>query len=148
MYAACVRSAMLHAMECLALTADDISKLQKTDRAMIRWIWGVKLKDRVSSEVLLQKLKIPSVVELCRLNRLRWFGHVERSQSWIKRCTEMVVEGNVKAGGQKKKWRNVVNQDLKLMGILSEVTEDRSKWREMIHQRVRRNMNYQNSSTQ
>ena len=146
-YATCVRSAMLHAMECLALTADDINKLQKTDRAMIRWICGVKLKDRVSSDVLLQKLKIPSVVELCRLNRLRWFGHVDRSQTWIKKCTEMTVEGNAKAGGQKKKWRTLVNQDLKLMGITSDATKDRSKWRERIHQRVRKE-NYQNTSTQ
>ena len=114
---------------------------------MIRWICGVKLKDRESSDVLLQKLKIPSVVELRRLNRLRWFGHVDRSQTWIKKCTEMMVEGNAKAGGQKKKWRTLVNQDLKLMGIPSDATKDQSKWRERIHQRVRKE-NYQNTSTQ
>ena len=62
LYATCVRSAMLHAMECLALTATDINKLQTTDRAMIRWICGVKIK------ALLSKLKIPCMVEVCRLN--------------------------------------------------------------------------------
>ena len=84
---------------------------------MIRWICGVKIKDRIRPDVLLQKLKIPCVVERCRVNKLRWFGHVERSRGWIKKCTEMMVDGNVRPGGQKKKWRTVVREDLKLMGI-------------------------------
>ena len=144
-YATCVRSAMLHAMECLALTEKDISKLQTTDRAMIRWICGVKVKDRVRSDVLLQKLMIPCITDVCQANRLRWFGHVERSNSWIKRCTEMVVDGNVRPGGQRKKWRSVVNQDMKVVGVKIEDAQDRTKWRHEIHKRVRKN--YHSTST-
>ena len=77
LYATCVRSAMLHAHECMAPALKDLGKLQRADRSMIRWICGVKLKDRIHSSVLLEKLKIPDLLEQCCLNRLRWYqgGH-------------------------------------------------------------------------
>ena len=137
LYSTCVRSAMLHATESMALTVNDSSKLQKIDRAMIRWICHVKLKDRVRSDILLGKLGIPDIIEVCRVNRLRWFGHVERNSGWTKKCTEMVVEGKTRLGGQRKKWRTVVEEDLKLMAIPVEVTRDRKEWRREIHKRVR-----------
>ena len=121
------------------------SKLQTTDRAMIRWICGVKVKDRVRSDVLLQKLMIPCITEVCRANRLRCFGHVERSNSWIKRCTEMVVDGNVRPGGQRKKWISVVNQGMEVVGVKIEDAQDRTKWRHEIHKQVRKN--YHTNST-
>ena len=65
----------------MAPVLKDLSKLQSVDRSMMRWICGVKLKDRINSHVLLEKLKIPDLVEQCRLNRLRWYGHVERSEA-------------------------------------------------------------------
>ena len=35
--------------------------------------------------------------------------------------------GNVRLGGQKKNWRNVVSEAMKLMGIPIEATKDRTK---------------------
>ena len=137
LYSTCVRSAMLHATECMGLTVKDTCKLQKTDRAMIRWICGVKLKDRVRSDILLDRLKIPDITETCRANRLRWFGHVQRNTGWTKRCTEMVVDGKTRLGGQKKRWRTLINEDLKLMSIPVEMTKERKEWRRAIHKRVR-----------
>lgn len=143
LYATCVRTAMLHAHECMAPVAKDLGKLQRTDRSMIRWICGVKLKDRVNSSLLLRKLKIPDLLEQCRLNRLRWYGHVERSDGWIKKVTEMVVEGNARPGGGKKRWSKVVDEDMRLMGLTKAEAHDRTEWRAKIHSRINRN-----SSTQ
>ena len=146
LYSTCVRSAMLHATECMGPTAKDICKLQKTDRAMIRWMCRVKLKDRVRSDILLNRLRIPDISEVCRVNRLRWFGHVERNSGWTKGCTEYNVDGRTRCGGQRKKWQTVVSEDLKLMGISAEMTSDRKEWREAIHKRIR--ANHQTTSTQ
>ena len=77
-------------------------------------------------------------------SRLRSLGHVERSNGWIKKCTEMVVDGNRRLGGQKKKWKSLVSQDMKLIGTSIDAAKDRSRWREVIHKRV----NYQKTSTQ
>ena len=57
----------------------------------------------------------------------------------------MVVDGNVRPGGQRKKWRSVVNQDMKVVGVKIEDAQDRTKWRHEIHKRVRKN--YHSTST-
>ena len=143
LYATCVRSAMLHAHECMAPVKKDLSKLQSTDRSMIRWICGVKLKDRIHSNLLLQKLKIPDLLEQCRLNRLRWYGHVERSDGWIKSVTEIDVEGRCPPGGGKKRWSKLISEDMKLMGLTKAEVQNRSEWRAKIHSRI-----HHNTSTQ
>ena len=125
LYATCVRSAMLHAHECMAPVLKDLSKLQSTDRSMMRWICGVKLKDQVNSCVLLEKLKIPDLVEQCRLNRLRWYGHVERSDGWIKKVTEVNGEGRSRPGGGKKHWSKVITEDMRLMGFTKAEAQNR-----------------------
>ena len=106
----------------------------------------VKLKDCVRSDILLNRLRIPDISEVCRVNRLRWFRHVERNSGWTKGCAEYNVDGRTRCGGQRKKWQTVVSEDLKLMGISEEMTSDRKKWREVIHKRIR--ANHRTTSTQ
>ena len=57
-YSSCVRSVMLHAAETWAMKVDTLNRLQRNDRAMIRWICNVRAKDEVSSDSLLTKLGI------------------------------------------------------------------------------------------
>ena len=45
---------------------------------IVRHMCGVTLKDRKSCEGLRQRLRIDSISDVLRRNRLRWFGHVER----------------------------------------------------------------------
>ena len=46
---------VLYASECWAPNANDLLKLQRNDRAMIRWTCNVRLKDHISSDSLLRK---------------------------------------------------------------------------------------------
>ena len=120
----------------MALTKNDIDKIRETDQAMIRWICQVKLKDRLRSDILLDRLRIPDITEVCRRNRLRWYGHVQRNTGWTKRCTELMIEGASRRGGPRKKWQSLVDDDMKLMGIQKNTTCDRSEWRRQIHKRI------------
>ena len=43
---------------------------------MVRWMCGVKLKDRVSNKELRERLGIVDITSLLQQNRLRWYGHV------------------------------------------------------------------------
>jgi hypothetical protein len=56
---------------------------------------------------------VEPIVEVCRRNRLRWFGHVERKgdDDWVKRCTRMVVEGNRPIGRPRKTWMKTLEDD-------------------------------------
>ena len=141
-----VRSAMLYASECWPITTNEISRIRRTDRSMMRWICGVKLKDHVPSDSLLDRLLIPDIEELLRTKQIRWFGHVERSSSWINKCTTVEVPGNGR-GSRKKKWRSVVGDDLKKLRLSASDTNDCNAWRYAINERMR-NRRTRNSSTQ
>ena len=60
-YSTYIRPVLLYASECWAPTVKNVNKLQRNDRAMIRWICNVRLKHRVSSASLLEKLCITDI---------------------------------------------------------------------------------------
>ena len=60
-------------------------------------------------------------------SRLRWFGHVERKDDdWVKRCTNMEVEGRRGRGRPKRTWMDVVQSDLRRLNIKREDAQNRS----------------------
>ena len=73
-----VRSSMLHGTETWPMTSTALHRLCRNDRAMIRWICGVKPSDDPSMDELHAKLGICDLAILVRERRLKWFGHVMR----------------------------------------------------------------------
>ena len=67
--------------------------LQRAEMRMVRWMCGVKLKDRVSNEELRERLGIVDITSLLQQNRLRWYGHVlqKDNNDWVKKCMEYEV---------------------------------------------------------
>ena len=61
---------------------------------MVRWMCGVTLKNRITSEELRNRLSIEAVTEIVRRGRLMWFGHMERQAdyNWVKKCTKVGVD--------------------------------------------------------
>ena len=82
-YSTYIRTVLLYASECWDPNVNDLLKLQRNDRAMIRWTCNVRLKDHISSDSLLRKLVINNIKTLLRYNRLCWFGHVVRNDGCI-----------------------------------------------------------------
>ena len=97
-YSTCVRSAMLHASETWPVTKPCLQRLQQNDRAMIRQICNVKPQDTatIRSSELLARLGIEDLDLILKERRLRWYGHVERSNSSVK--TAFDVQVNRKRG--------------------------------------------------
>ncbi len=78
-YKACVQS------ETWPIKVEDMQRLVTIQKMMIRWMCGVTLKNRISSEELYCHLDVEVVSDVVRRGRLRWFGHVER-KSLTMRC--------------------------------------------------------------
>ena len=128
-YSTCIRSTMLHGSESWAISRDTLLRMQRNDRAMIRWICNVRLLDRVNSNTLLSRLHLSDITDVLRQRRLRWFGHVSRSDGWIKRVTELQIDGEPISGRPKKTWREVIANDRKLWKMDTIDPSDRSSWR-------------------
>jgi len=43
---------------------------------MVRWMCGVKLKDRVPSKGLRERLGLDDIISALQQNRLQWYEHV------------------------------------------------------------------------
>jgi len=50
--------------------------LQRAEMRMVRWMCNVKVKDRVPSKELRERLGIDYIILILQQNRLRWYGHV------------------------------------------------------------------------
>jgi len=80
---------------------------------MVRWICNVKVKDRVPSKELRERLGIDDTILIPQQNRLRSYGHVLRKEDtdWVKKCVEYEVDGSKPRGRPKRTWREVVQKD-------------------------------------
>ena len=128
----CVRPALLYGSECWAMRSEDKSRLLRNDRAMIRWICGVKTAHRTSTASLYHKLCVQPPDVVLRSRRLRWFGHVERSDSWIKHCTTMAIEGRRSRGRPRKTWMDTVRDDIGACNLTVGQAMDRNTWRRAV----------------
>ena len=128
---------MLHASETWAPTASDLHRLQRNDRAMIRWMCGVKTKDGVSSENLLERMQLDDLIEVLRTRRLRWHGHVERSKGWIKKVQKLNPTGGRGRGRPKKTWTEVTDLDRLALGLTETQPSDRKAWSGRLRSAVR-----------
>jgi hypothetical protein len=93
-YRSCVQSVLVYGSETWSIKREDERRLERTERAMVRKMCGVKLAERISSEILRGRLGIESVLDVVRRGRLRWFGHVEQKEEteWVSACREMKFE--------------------------------------------------------
>ena len=138
LYSIYVQSVMMYGSETWAMKVDDVQRLERTERMMIRWMCGVTLKDKKSSEDLRKRLGILSVSDRVRQGRLRWFGHVERrdADDWLSACRRLEVSGEKSRGRYRKTWNECVSDDLKKLHLRKEDVQDRVFWRNGIMRNV------------
>jgi len=97
---------------------------------VVRWICGVKLKDRFPSNELRkrERLGIDDITLVFQQNRLRWYGRVlqKEDDDWVKKCMEYEVKGPRPSGRPKRTWREVVREDCQACKLNTEDAVDRS----------------------
>ena len=79
----------------LPLLADVGLKFERAEMQMIRWMYGVSMKDRKISEELRKPVGVEPITNGIRSGMLRWYGHMMRKcdVDWVKKCMEFRVEG-------------------------------------------------------
>jgi len=103
---------MLHGSETWPVRKENVAALQRAEMRIVRWMCGVKLKDRLPSKVLRERLGIDDIALVLQQNRLRCYGHVLRKDDddWVKKCMEYEVEGLRPRGRPNMTWREVVRE--------------------------------------
>ena len=101
---------------------------------MVRWMCNVKVKDRVLSKELRERLGIDDIILILQQNRLRWYGHVLRKEDTdlVKKCMEYEVEGSRPRDRPKRTWKEVVQKDCQPCHLNKEDAMDRGRWKKLI----------------
>ena len=73
----------------------------------------IKAEDNVSLSTMYGILNLAPLESKLRLNCLRWYGHVERSDKWVNKCTHLEIGGFKGRGRPHKTWSTTVTEDLK-----------------------------------
>ena len=100
-YQCCVRPVLLYCCETWELTVADEMRLRGVERCMIRMMCGVRLIDRVSTDVLWDKVGVAVTIKDSIIQRHpRWYGHVicQDISSQIREVMEHEIPGKRKRG--------------------------------------------------
>jgi len=125
---------MLHRSETWPVRKENEVALQRAEMRMVRWMCNVKVKDRVQSKELRERLGIDDIVLILQQNRLRWYAHVlrEEDNDWVKKCMEYEVEGCRPTVKPKRTWRKVVQKDCQARNLNRENAMDCGRWKKLI----------------
>ncbi|KAK3511052.1 hypothetical protein QTP70_029380 [Hemibagrus guttatus] len=133
-YRTVVRLAMLYGLETVSLRKRQESELEVAELKMLRFSLGVTRLDRIRNEYIRGTAHVGRLGDKVREARLRWFGHVQRRESEYigRRILDMGLPGRRQRGRPKRRYMDVINEDMKLVGARVEDAEDRDRWRKMI----------------
>ena len=78
-YASCVRSSITYGSETRPLLVDVGLKFERAEMQMIRWMYGISIKDGTNEE-LRRLVGVEHITTFIRSARLRCYGHVMRKR--------------------------------------------------------------------
>ena len=110
----------MYCYETGELSFADEAKLRGVERRMIRMMCGVKLIDRVSTDVLCDRVGVVvKIKDMIIHSSLRWCGHVMRgdTNSQIREVMEVEITGKRKKCQPRKSWEECVNNDFERYGL-------------------------------
>ena len=133
-YSSVVRPAMVYGLETVAVTKKQVEEMEVVEMKMLRFTMGVTRKDKIRNEHIRSTVKVERLGMTMREGRLRWYGHVIRkNQEYVgRKMMEMELPGKRKRGRPKRRFLDVVKEDMGEVGAKETDIEDRKMWRIMI----------------
>ena len=132
-YSSMVRPAMVYGLETVAVTKKQVEEMEVAEMKMLRFAMGVTRKDKIRNEYIRNTVKVEQLGMKMREGRLRWYGHVmRRDQEYVgRKMMEKELPGK-RRGRPKRRFLDVVKEDMGEVGVKETDVEDRKMWRMMI----------------
>jgi len=80
--------------------------------------------DRIRNEVIRSKIGVANIED--KMARLRWFDHRKSMDTPVRKC-EMIdrLDHRRNRGKSKKSWSEVIRNDLKTLGLVEDMAQNR-----------------------
>ena len=128
-----VRPAMVYGLETVTVTKKQVEKMEFVEMKMLRFAMGVTRKDKIRNEYIKGTIKVERLGIKMREGRLKWYEQVMRTdQEYLRRrMMEMGLPGKKKRGRLKRRFLDVVKEDMGKVGAKMDI-ENRTLWRNII----------------
>ena len=136
---ALVLSIFLYACESWTLTAELQKKIQAVEMRCFRRVLGISYTEHITNEEVRRTIRqhisqYEDLLTTVKKRKLRWYGHVMRSNGLAKTILQGTVQGKRKRGRQKKKWAdNIADWTGKSFAATQALAHNRQKWRQLVH---------------
>ena len=126
---------MVYELETVAVTKKQVEEMEVAEMKMLRFAMGVTRKDKIRNEYIRSTVKVERLGMKMREGRLRWYGHVmRRDQEYVGEYVgRKMMEIELRRKGRpKRRFLDVVKEDMREVGAKETDVEDRKIWRMMI----------------
>ena len=129
-----VTPAKVYRLETVAVTKKQVEEMEVAEMKMLRFAMGVTRKDMIRNEYIRSTVKVERLGMKMREGSLRWYGHVmRRDQEYVgRKMMEMELPGKRRKGRPKRRFVDIVKEDMGEVGAKETDVEDRKVWRMMI----------------
>ena len=136
-YKACVLPCLLYGSETWPVLDRHVKRLNVFHMNCLRRICRLSRRNKVRNKSILDMCRTDDIAMMLHMNRLRWLGHVARMHEnrVPKRLLFSYVSGRRSRGRPRKRWTDVVKNDLKQKGRSNNwfrSCQDRARWRSML----------------
>ena len=120
--------------ETVAVTKKQVEEMEVAEMKMLSFAMGVTRKDKIRNECIRSTVKVERLGMKMREGRVRWCGHVmRRDHEYVgRKIMEMELPGKRRRGRPKRRFVDVVKEDMEEVGAKETDVEDRKIWRMMI----------------
>ena len=135
---ALVTSIFLYACESWTLNKQLENRIQAFEMRCFRKLLGISYRDRVTNEEIRNKIRqaVGPYEELLRTvkkRKLRWFGHIVRSNGLAKVIMQGTVPGGRGRGRPRRTWGSDIREWTGMSGDrLLRAARDRGVWRQLV----------------
>ena len=107
------------------------AEIEVAELKMLRFSLGVTRMDKIRNEYIRGTAQVGKFGEKTREARLRWYGHLRRKDDGYigRRMLRMELPGKRKRGRPKRRFMDVVKEDMAEVEVTVEDTVDRRNWR-------------------
>ena len=122
---------MVYGFETVAVTKKQVKEMEVAEMKMLRYAMEVTRKDKIKNEHIRSTVKVERLGMKMREGRLRWYGHVmRRDQEYAgRKMKEMELPGKRRRGRPKRRFLDVVKEDMGEVGAKETDVKDRKAWR-------------------
>ena len=125
---------MLYRLETVALTKRQEAEKEVAELKMSRFSLRVTRMDKIRNEYIRGTAQVGKFGDKIREARLRWYGHLRRKDDCYigRRMLRMELPGKRKRGRPKRRFMDVVKEDMAEVEVTEEDRVDRNNWRRKI----------------